>query len=251
MTEKELFGKFSLLNRISRGKKEQILLYFATAPTWLLENMTVERLPANTTFVLEGHRASYVYFVAKGSVKAIDYRFPGVEYEFMQFNKVVYAMGGMELLLERKDYLTTLKTAVPCIMIRCEAEAFGRWLLQDIVALRYESKLMGDYLLEQGRMSRAYLFLPGPERLAQVLIHRYDAGEVGGILKTDGNQQILANETGFNIKTVARSMKTLTEEGLVSREGRKVLISPQQYKGLKELVSKVMDPEDPESSENK
>ena len=78
-----------------------------------------------------------------------------------------------------------------------------------------------------------------------MLIHRYEANSVGGILTTNGNQQILANETGFNIKTVARSMKTLTESGLVSREGRRILIGPQQYKGLKELVSKVMDPEDP------
>ena len=130
-------------------------------------------------------------------------------------------------------------------MIRCDAESFGQWLRGDLVALRYESKLMGEYLLEQGRLSRAYLFLPGPERLAQVLIQRYEANSVGGILTTNGNQQILANETGFNIKTVARSMKTLTESGLVSREGRRILISPQQYKGLKELVGKVMDPEDP------
>ncbi len=245
MTEKELFGKFPLLKRISQGKKEQILLYFATAPVELLEHMAVERLPANTTFVREGYSANHVYFVAKGSIKAIDYRFPGVEYEFMQFNKVVYAMGAMEILLERKEYLTTLKTSVPSIMIRCEGEAFGQWLLQDIVALRYESKLMGEYLLEQGRMSRAYLFLPGPERLAQVLIHRYEANGAEGVLSTGGNQQVLANETGFNIKTVSRSMRTLTEVGLVSREGRRVLISPQQYKGLKELVSKVMDPEDP------
>ena len=245
MTEKELFGRFPLLNRISSDKKEQILLYFATAPVELLEHMAVERLPANTTFVLEGHSANYVYCVAKGAVKAIDFRFPGVEYEFMQFNKVVYAMGAMEILLERKEYYTTLKTAVPSIMIRCDAESFGQWLRGDLVALRYESKLMGEYLLEQGRLSRAYLFLPGPERLAQVLIHRYEANSVGGILTTNGNQQILANETGFNIKTVARSMKTLTESGLVSREGRRILISPQQYKGLKELVGKVMDPEDP------
>ena len=128
MTEKELFGRFPLLNRISSDKKEQILLYFATAPVELLEHMAVERLPANTTFVLEGHSANYVYFVAKGAVKAIDFRFPGVEYEFMQFNKVVYAMGAMEILLERKEYYTTLKTAVPSIMIRCDAEAFGQWL---------------------------------------------------------------------------------------------------------------------------
>ena len=90
-------------------------------------------------------------------------------------------------------------------------------------------------------MTRAFLFLSGPERLAQILIHRYESGAESGVLTTDGNQQILANESGFNIKTVARSMKSLTDDGLVSRKGRQILITETQYKGLKDLVSSVMD----------
>lgn len=239
MTEKDLLERFPNLNKIPQNRKEQLLRYFKTAPATLLEFFTLEQLPADTIFVREGRKADAVYFVAKGGLKAIDYRFPGVEYEFMQFNRV-YAMGAMEILLERTEYLTTLKTTVPSMILRCPAEQFAGWLLQDLRALRYESKLMGEYLLEQDRLSRAYLFLSGPERLAQVLIHRYESHAQSGTLTTDGNQQILANETGFNIKTVARSMKSLTDDGLVTRKGRQILISPQQYRELKELVSTVM-----------
>lgn len=242
MTEKDLLDKFPILKKIPTTRKDQLLRYFATAPANLLEHFTVEKLPADTIFVREGQRADAVYFVAKGALKAIDYRFPGVEYEFMQFNKV-YAMGAVEILLERKEYLTTLKTTVDSILIRCPGDRFAQWLLQDLRALRYESKLMGEYLLEQDRMTRAFLFLSGPERLAQILIHRYESGAENGILLTDGNQQILANESGFNIKTVARSMKTLTDDGLISRKGRQILISSEQYRGLKDLVSTVMESE--------
>lgn len=240
MTEKDLLGTFPILNTIPVEKKDQLLRYFATAPAELLDHFTVEQLPADTIFVREGEEACYVYFVAKGSLKAIDYRFPGVEYEFMQFTKV-YAMGAMELLLERTEYFTTLKTAVPSIILRCPSKAFAQWLMQDLTALRYESKLMGEYLLEQGRMSRAYLFLPGPERLAQILIHRYEASATDRMLTTDGNQQILANETGFNIKTVARSLKSLADDGLISRKGRQICISAEQYQGLKALVNTLME----------
>ena len=90
-------------------------------------------------------------------------------------------------------------------------------------------------------MSRAYLFLPGPERLAQIFLHRYEAEGTEGTLTTDGNQQILANETGFNIKTVSRSLKALGEQGSLSRKGRQILISRSQYEGLKALVNTVMD----------
>lgn len=240
MTEKDLMERFPLLKQIPTERKEQLLRYFETAPVSLLQYFTVETLPADTIFVREGERADAVYFVAKGGLKAIDYRFPGVEYEFMQFNKV-YAMGAVEILLERSAYLTTLKTTVDSILIRCPAALFGRWLLQDLCALRYESKLMGEYLLEQDRMTRAFLFLSGPERLAQILIHRYESGAKNGILTTDGNQQILSNESGFNIKTVARGMKSLTDEGLVSRKGRQLLITSDQYQGLKRLVGTVME----------
>lgn len=240
MTETDLLSKFPILKTIPADRKEQILRYFATAPAALLEHFTLEQLPADTIFVREGYRADAVYFVAKGSLKAIDYRFPGVEYEFMQFNKV-YAMGAMEILMERTEYFTTLKTAVPSIILRCSGKEFSQWLLQDLAALRYESKLMGEYLLEQDRMSRAYLFLTGPERLAQILIHRYEANAKAGVLLTDGNQQILANETGFNIKTVSRSIKSLTDDCLISRKGRQILITPEQYKGLKQLVNTVME----------
>lgn len=244
MTQKDFLERFPILDSAPEEKKEALLRYFATAPRELLEYFTQEQIPENTTFVREGETARYVFFVAKGSVRAVDYRFPGVEYEFMQFNKV-YAMGAMEILLERKEYVTTLKTNVPCVILRCEREHFAQWLLSDLVALRHESKLMGEYLLEQGRLSRAYLFLPGPERLAQIFIHRYEACGAEGILSTDGNQQILANETGFNIKTVARSLKTLTDSGLISRKGRQILINATQYGGLKELVGTIVDPEKP------
>ena len=244
MTEKDLLGKFPILNRIPTSRKEQLLRYFATAPQELLEHFTIEKLPADTIFVREGHRADAVYFVAKGALKAIDYRFPGVEYEFMQFNRV-YAMGAVEILLERTHYLTTLKTTVDSILLKCPGDQFAQWLLQDLRALRYESKLMGEYLLEQDRMTRSFLFLSGPERLAQILIHRYESGAENGILTTDGNQQILANESGFNIKTVARSMKSLTDDGLVSRKGRQIQISTEQYRGLKALVNSVMDSDEP------
>ena len=240
MTEKDMLERFPKLIKIPQYRKEQLLRYFATAPASLLEHFTLEQLPADTIFVREGQKADAVYFVAKGGLKAIDYRFPGVEYEFMQFNRV-YAMGAMEILLDRKEYLTTLKTTVPSLILRCPGDHFAQWLLQDLRALRYESKLMGEYLLEQDRMTRAFLFLSGPERLAQILIHRYESGAESGVLTTDGNQQILANESGFNIKTVARSMKSLTDDGLVSRKGRKILITETQYKGLKDLVSSVMD----------
>ena len=83
-------------------------------------------------------------------------------------------MGGMEVLMDLPLYRTTLKTMEPYIAIQISREKFEKWLMSDISAMKYEAKLMGEYLLEQGRLAREYMFLPGPERIAKLLIQKYD-----------------------------------------------------------------------------
>jgi len=153
MTEMILFEKFPLLADLSPEKKQQVLRHFRTAPDWLLEQISVVSFPADTIFIREGQPAYNVYVVASGTVKAIEYRVLGVQYDFIQFTKV-YAMGGMEVLMDLALYRTTLKTVEPCIAIQLSREAFEKWIFSDIEALRYEARLMGEYLLEQGRLAR-------------------------------------------------------------------------------------------------
>lgn len=243
MTEKQLFGRYPQLGKCDPVKREQLLNYFSTAPESLLDHFTLEELPADRIFVREGTAAQDVYLLARGSLKAVDYRIWGIEYDFMHLNKV-YALGAMEILMERREYCTTLKTVEPCLMIRIPREPFEAWLMSDIRTLRYESRLMGEHLLEGERLSRAYLFLPGPERLAKILVQRYEIHNVAGILRTRGNRQELANATGFNIKTVTRAVKSLEEDGLLTQQDRILVVDREQYRRLKELVDNIVAPEE-------
>lgn len=129
-------------------------------------------------------------------------------------------------------------------MIRIPREPFEAWLMSDIRTLRYESRLMGEHLLEGERLSRAYLFLPGPERLAKILVQRYEIHNVNGILRTKGNRQELANATAFNIKTVTRAVKGLEEDGLLTQQDRTIIVDREQYLKLKELVDNIVAPEE-------
>ncbi len=243
MTEKQLFGRFPRLADCDPGRKEQLIHYLTPAPEGLLEHFAVEEIPGDTVFVREGSPASWVYLLARGSLNAVDYRVCGVEYEFMQFAKI-YALGAMEILMERKDYCTTLKTQGPCLMIRIPRESFESWLMSDIQTLRYESKLMGEHLLEEGRRSRIDMFLPGPERLAKILIRQYETRSVKGVLSTRGNRQDLANATGFNIKTVTRAIKSLEDAGLITRKERSITVNEEQYRRLKEFVDNMVASEE-------
>ena len=126
-------------------------------------------------------------------------------------------MGGMEVLMDLPLYRTTLRTMEPCIAIQISREQFEKWLMSDISAMKYEAKLMGEYLLEQGRLAREYMFLPGPERIAKLLIQKYDKYSEDGVLSIRSNRQTLANESGYGIKTVNRAVKSPADGGYMSK----------------------------------
>ncbi|MBE6951700.1 MAG: Crp/Fnr family transcriptional regulator [Ruminococcaceae bacterium] len=242
MTEKTILEQFPMLSELPGDKLRQVYAHFKTAPDWLLEHIQVVRFPPDTIFIREGQPARDIYVVASGNVKAIEYRVLGVQYDFIQFTKV-YALGGMEVLMDLSRYRTTLKTMEACVAIRLPREAFEQWLATDIEALRYEAKLMGEYLLEQGRLAREYMFLPGPERLAKLLVQKYEVSAVDGLLTLQTSRQALANETGFGIKTVNRAVKSLTDGGYITRRERAILVSREQYESLKRLISMIIAPE--------
>lgn len=242
MTKEQLFDKFPELQLIPEDKMQQVCAHFQTAPDWLLDHFSVKTLAPDSIFIREGHPAHHVFLIANGYIKAIDYRILGVEYDFIHFNNV-YAMGAMEILMDLPVYRTTLKTINRCTVIQIPREHYETWLFSDMTALKYESRLMGEYLLEQGRLAREYLFLPGPERLAELLVQKYQKYAIDGILRIGESRQQLANETGFGIKTVNRAVKNLTEAGLITKEDRSITVNQQQYLSLKKLIHTIVAPE--------
>ena len=64
----------------------------------------------------------------------------------------------MEVIMDLDRYCTTLETVTPCTIVKIAKEKYARWLNSDIRALKLEAKIMGHYLFEQGKNSRAFLF---------------------------------------------------------------------------------------------
>ena len=108
-------------------------------------------------FVKENTPVDTIYIIGRGMIKATDYRIYGITYDFMRFEGV-YAMGGMEVIMDLDRYCTTLETVTPCTIVKIAKEKYARWLNSDIRALKLEAKIMGHYLFEQGKNSRAFLF---------------------------------------------------------------------------------------------
>ena len=142
--------------------------------------------------------------------------------------------------MDVEKYMTSLQTVTECTVLKIPKAQFSRWLKTDIRALRYESKLMGEYMLEQARIVRAFLFLQGSDRLAMLLKNRYEKYAVNGILRMNSDRKELSDFTGLCMKTITRSVKKLKEEGFISKDGNDIVINQEQYGYLKEELAQIL-----------
>lgn len=239
MENKYLAQILPFLNEIETDRREQFEQYFRTAPMWLMETFSVEELEEGTIFVQEGEPADTIYFIGKGLIKATDYRIYGINYDFMVFDKV-YAFGGMEVIINLDKYQTTLQTATKCTVLKIPKEGFRKWLDSDIAALHHESRLMGEYLLEQARESRMLLFLQGADRVAFLLMRRYRKYAQNGILKMKGDRQELSDFTGLCVKTITRSIKKFRENEMITTQGSYIIINYDQYRRMEKMISGIL-----------
>lgn len=239
MGYKTLYDALPFLNDIDKKRQEQFQEYFKTAPLWVMDSFQIEEMDKGVIFVRENTPVENIYFIGKGIIEAIDYRVHGVAYEFMRFDNV-YAMGGMEYIMDMKNYRTTLRTVTKCTVVKMSRSNFEKWMSSDIHALKQEAKQIGNYLLEEGRKGRMLLFLQGADRLSMLLVERFERYARDGILQVKGGQQGLSNATGLCLKTVNRAIKKLSEEGLITKEGNKIWINQSQYERLKEMISEIV-----------
>lgn len=240
MEQRYLYQVLPFLNELETEKRKQLEEYFHTAPVWLMDSFKIEQMERGHIFVRENAPVDMVYVIAKGSIKATDYRVFGVAYDFMHFEGT-YAMGGMEVVMDLDYYRTTLETVTPCTVIVIPKQQFKKWLDTDIKALKQEAKAVAEYLVKETRQGRAFLFLQGIERLKMLLTQKYETYNSNGVFETSSTRTELAEESGLCVKTINRSVKKLEEEGLIGRKGNHITMSRQQYLKMKDTVSRILD----------
>lgn len=239
MAYKTLYEALPFLKDIDKKRREEFTEYFKTAPLWVLESFQIEEMDKGVIFVRENAPADNIYFIGKGVIEAVDYRVHGVAYEFMRFDSV-YAMGGMEYIMDMDTYRTTLRTVTKCTVVKMSRANFEKWMSADIHALKLEAKKVTNYLLEEGRKGRTLLFLQGANRLSMLLVERFEHYARNGVLQIKGGQQGLANSTGLCLKTINRAVKKLSDSGLLTKEGNKIFVNQEQYEKLKEKISQIV-----------
>ena len=215
----------ALINELRSEERDYLNNYLANAPKWLLEAFQIVRLKKGTTFIHENAHVDTVYILVEGIVKATDYRIQEVAYDYTRFYPIE-VFGAMEFLMGYDLYKTTLMTETDCRFLCVSKDQFSRWMLTDIHAVLEQVKAMSVYLVEQVRKER----LRDSARRGVCRIH---------LTRKD-----LSNSTGLCVKTVNRCISQMEDEGYISREGRGIIISEEQYQRIKSAMADKIDEND-------
>ena len=240
MKHKYLHDALPFLKEADRERQKQFEHYFRNAPLWVMDLLQSEELEPGTTFIRENEPADTIFFIGRGRAKATDYRISGIAYDFMK-PKDLIAIGGMEVIMELENYQTTWETETKCTVIKLPRVQYEKWVRTDMDIFRLETRLTCESLLEESRRNRLYLFLQGADRLALLLVEWFEKFNRNGLLCINESRQSIADETGLCLKSVSRGIKKFSDEGLITKKGNQILISQEQYDGLKQIVRDNMD----------
>lgn len=228
------------MKQLKSEKKEYLDKFLENAPIWLLNSIQFVNMKKNFVFIKERGEVDKIYILLDGIVKGIDYRMFGIAYSYMRFSPIK-VFGSMELILEVPTFKTTLVTVTDCKMLVIPIHKYAKWMHNDINALFMDTKSMVNYLLEQARKERIFLFLQGTDRLFMLFMQMYEESAKNHICKINLTRQELSDCSGLCVKTVNRAVKKLENEHFIEKEGHKLIVTKQHYLKIKEYITQKID----------
>lgn len=194
-------------------------------------------IKANTKFISANEPCHSLWILIEGRVRATEEQISGEVYVFTEF-QAPELFGEMEGLAGISYFRVSLETVSDCKFIVLPMNSYLNWIQHDAEALFLRTRAILSRTLEETRDNHTYLFLDGLSRLILHFTQYYRKFATNDICIMQIKRQQIADATGFSTKTVNRSIKKLSENGLISVVGRKIIISNNQYQQLLDLVDK-------------
>ncbi|MBM4761178.1 Crp/Fnr family transcriptional regulator [Bacillus sp. B15-48] len=197
----------------------------------------VVKMKADTKFISANSVCNEIWILIEGRIRAIEEQISGDVYVFTEF-QAPQLFGEVEGLSGLSSYKATLVTSTDCQFIVLPMENYLNWIRNDSEALFLRTRTTMKFILEQTKKERTYLFLDGIDRLMLFLTKYYRKHAKNKSCIIQMNRQQIADETGLSTKTVNRSIKKLSDEGILTKQGGKIVISDQHYEHLLETIDK-------------
>lgn len=227
---------FEAINRAPQPGQDYLKQLFKSMPA-SVRSCHVVKMKAYTKFISANDSCNEVWILIEGHVRAIEEQISGDIYVFSEF-EAPEIFGEMEGIAGNSSYKATLVTSTDCQFIVLPMENYLNWIRNDSEALFSRAQIIMGGILDQAKKERVYLLLDGTDRLILYLTKYYQEHAKDQICSIRVSRQQIAEQTGFSIKTVNRSIKKLSDSHLITKKGGKMVISEIQYEQLLELADK-------------
>lgn len=217
-----------------RPQKEYLQQLFKNVPI-ASRSCRIVNMEADTKFISANEPCNSIWVLIEGRVRAIEEQISGDVYAFTEF-QAPELFGEMEVLAGIPYYKVTLSSASYCRFVVIPMNRYLGWIRNDAEALFLRVRTIMRHTLEASENDRSYLFLDGVNRLILYMTQYYRKNEENKVCTMQIKRQQIADETGFSTKTINRSIKKLSDKGLITLDGRKIVITEKQYEQLLELI---------------
>lgn len=228
------------IDQLDQEKKDFLQAMFQNAPDFVYDNLEVRVYPKDTIFIREYATSNGIYILVDGTVRAMEYRILGMQYDYMRF-RALQIFGGMEVLLDMKVYGTSLVTMTDCTFFVLEKEVYKRWLDMDTCVLRIQAKNLVKLLFEQGRKERILSFLQGRERLFLIFMEEYDIHhDQNGKCRIEWTQNRMSASSGLSVRTINRAVRQMSDDGYITYHRGRIRIDREQYEKMKAYLDQII-----------
>lgn len=222
-------------------KRGYIRYLFRNCPDEVRYYMNLIEVEPKTTFIQAGTRCNQIYIIISGKVTGIEWPVDGKPYPFKDFGPGDF-FGEIECFANMPNYRISIVSSTKCRILAIPAGCYMRWLQTDAEALFLRTKTNIKRLIGQTAEARKYLFMSGRERLMVHLVRKYEQRQpIPESLELRKTRQQLADEIGFCIKTLNRSVAKLEEMELLEIRKGKIVIRKEGYQRMKEHVRRCIN----------
>lgn len=228
------------IDRLEKEKRIYFVNMFQKAPEFVFKNLEFRKIPKNVNFIQEYVPSNSIFFLLEGTVRTMEYRILGMQFDFMRF-RAPQLFGVMEVLLDMEAYATSLVTTTDCTFLVLDKDAYSRWLDMDPGMLRTQSKNLLKLLFEQGRKERLLSFLQGRERLMLIFMEEYEVSrDANGKCRIKWTQNRMSVSSGLSVRTISRVVTQMAEDGFINYQRGNIRISEQQYTKMKAHLDQII-----------
>lgn len=246
------------MEKVGKQKEEKILTHrileqieqFPNANTELLidlfqdelnkfmDECSLVRVKEGTRFVTSREELTKIWILIAGDVSVLEEYRTGMAYIFQE-NHAPSVFGEMELIADMNFYMASLIAKKECLFVTIPIRSYLNYLKEKPQLLFERAKLNLKVLLESGHDNRIYLQLQSIDRMKLYFIRHYEVKGAEAVCILRVTHQQIADETGYSIKTVLRSMNKLKKQGYLSVQGQKIRITEEQYRKMLSSIHEI------------